>query len=182
MTSQMMLSLITRLRWCLLGLFTVKLLFSFSMLYFFGQLSYFLKDFTLFYFLEKGEGKEKRGRETFVCKKYIDQLPLACPQLGTWSATQACALTGSWTGNLLVCRTMPNPLSHTSQGWNWAIKSNHTQGVGSHAPPFLGWSIYIIYSLFFFLHGNFVPFPHLCIYLCQYGLKVFTEVLFYSEL
>ena len=35
-----------------------------------------------------------------MSKKYIDQLPLACPQLGTWPATQACALTGNLTGDL----------------------------------------------------------------------------------
>ena len=41
----------------------------------------------------------KRGRET--CKRYIDRLPLACPQLGTWPATQACALTRNWTFRFL---------------------------------------------------------------------------------
>ena len=43
-------------------------------------------------------------------------LPLVCPLLGTWPATQACALTGNQTGNLLVCRLALDPLSHTSQG------------------------------------------------------------------
>ena len=37
-------------------------------------------------------------------------------QLGTWPATQACALTGNRTGDLLVTRLALNPLSHTSQG------------------------------------------------------------------
>ena len=32
-------------------------------------------------------------------KRYNDQLPLACPQLGTWPATQACALTGNQTSD-----------------------------------------------------------------------------------
>ena len=44
-------------------------------------------------------------------------LPLACPQLGTWPATQACALTGNQTGDPLVHRPVLNPLSHTSQGY-----------------------------------------------------------------
>ena len=28
-----------------------------------------------------------------MCKRNIDQLPLTCPQLGTWPTTQACPLT-----------------------------------------------------------------------------------------
>ena len=43
-------------------------------------------------------------------------LPLTRPQLGTWPATQACALTGNRTSNALVHRLMLNPLSHTSRG------------------------------------------------------------------
>ena len=38
------------------------------------------------------------------------------PQLGTWPATQACALTVNRTGNSLVRRPALNPLRHTSQG------------------------------------------------------------------
>ena len=38
------------------------------------------------------------------------------PQLGTWPATQACALTGYQTGDHLVHRPALNPLSYTSQG------------------------------------------------------------------
>ena len=38
------------------------------------------------------------------------------PLLGTWPATQTCALTGNWTHNPLVCRPALNPLSYTSQG------------------------------------------------------------------
>ena len=59
--------------------------------------------------LERGEGREKeRGRNSVW-------LPLACPQLGTWPATQACALTGTRTSDLLFCWTALTPLSHTSQ-------------------------------------------------------------------
>ena len=42
-------------------------------------------------------------------------LPLVHPLLGTWPATQACALTGSRTTNPLVHRPPLSPLSHTSQ-------------------------------------------------------------------
>ena len=43
-------------------------------------------------------------------------LPLVYPLLGTWPATQACALTGNRTSDILVHRLVLNPLSHTSQG------------------------------------------------------------------
>ena len=49
-----------------------------------------------------------------MCETYIDWLPLMNPQLGVWPATQACALTGDQIGDLLVCRQMLSPLSHTS--------------------------------------------------------------------
>ena len=57
------------------------------------------------------EGEEHRcKRETS-----ISCLSHAC-RLGTKPATQACALTGNRTGDLSLCGTMPNPLSHTGQG------------------------------------------------------------------
>ena len=60
---------------------------------------------------------EKRGKETpMMCKRNTNWLSLACPQLGTWPATQACALTGNPTSDPLVCRIALNPLSYTSQG------------------------------------------------------------------
>ena len=58
-----------------------------------------------------------------MCKGYTDQLPLAWPKLGTQPATQACALTGNWTGNLSVHRPALNPMSHTSQGYFYFLTS-----------------------------------------------------------
>ena len=59
-------------------------------------------------FLERGKGGRKKGTETLIgCLSHTP----------TWGpATQACALTGSSTGDLSVCRPMLNPLSYTSQG------------------------------------------------------------------
>ena len=57
------------------------------------------------------EGREKESKGNISV-----MLSLTCPLPGTWPATQACAVTGNQTGNLLVCRLMLNPLSHTSQG------------------------------------------------------------------
>ena len=50
--------------------------------------SKFLKDFYSFTFLERGEWRKKERRNINVW------LPLVHPLLGTWPATQACALTG----------------------------------------------------------------------------------------
>ena len=51
-----------------------------------------------------------------MCARNINRLPPMRPPPGTRPTTQACALTGNRTSDLLVCRMMPNPLSHTSQG------------------------------------------------------------------
>ena len=69
--------------------------------------SLFKKDYL---FLERGEGKEKERERNINL-----WLPLACPLLGPWPATQACALTGNQTSGPLVFRPLHNPLSHTSQ-------------------------------------------------------------------
>ena len=50
------------------------------------------------------EGR-KKGRETSMCKRYV----IGC-------LSQACAWTGNWTGDLLVCRQALSLLSHTIQG------------------------------------------------------------------
>ena len=44
--------------------------------------------------------------------------------LGTWPATQACALVGNQTGDPLFHSPVLNPLSHTSQGIEVAIFQN----------------------------------------------------------
>ena len=68
------------------------------------------------YIFIEGKGQKKKGRETWMCERYINWLPLMHPLLGTWPETQACALTGNRTGNSLVHRLTLSPLSHTSQG------------------------------------------------------------------
>ena len=82
-------------------------------IYFFNSWGFFKKDF-IYLFLETGEGREKeRERNISVW------LPLMFPTTGDlaqWLATQACALTGNQTSDLLVRRLVLSPLSHTSQG------------------------------------------------------------------
>ena len=53
-----------------------------------------------------------------MCKRYIDRLPLRRPQLGTWPASQARALTGNRTGDPSVhglSFDVRMATSHTSQ-------------------------------------------------------------------
>ena len=67
------------------------------------------KEFIYLFFRERGrEGERERNINVW--------LPLARPQLGTWPATQACALAGNRTSDTLVHRPVLNPLSYTSQG------------------------------------------------------------------
>ena len=69
----------------------------------------------ILFIVREREGREKeRERNIDVQEKH--QLSSACPQLGTWPATEARAGTGNQTGKFSVCRMTPNPLSHTSQG------------------------------------------------------------------
>ena len=62
-------------------------------------------------FLERREGREKERKKNISMR-----LPLMCPLLGTWSTTQASALTGNRTCDPLVRRPVLNPLSYIRQG------------------------------------------------------------------
>ena len=73
---------------------------------------YFIfKRFYLFIFRESGMEGEWEGE-----KNQCVVVSLICPLLGTWPATQACALTGNRTSGPLVHRSALSPLGHTSQG------------------------------------------------------------------
>ena len=86
-------------------------------IYFIMLYIYIFKDF-IYLFLERGsKGKRKEEKHLSTCKKYIDLLPLAHPQLRTWPTTQACALTGNQTGDFSVHRPALNPLGNSSQGY-----------------------------------------------------------------
>ena len=79
-----------------------------DVLYLLFKISYL---FIYLFIFREGEGREKERERNINVR-----LPLMCPLLGTWPATQACALTGNRTGDPLVCRLPLKPLSHTSQG------------------------------------------------------------------
>ena len=70
----------------------------------------FLKRFHLFIFRERGrEGEKEEEKHQCVVASQV-------PPTSDMAHTQACALTGSRTGNALVFRLSLNPLSYTSQG------------------------------------------------------------------
>ena len=64
----------------------------------------------------------------------MDRLPLTCPHPGTWTATQACALTGNQSADLLVFRPMLNPLSHTSQGPIFVLMPDNEEEMWGFGP------------------------------------------------
>ena len=67
-------------------------------------------------FLERGQGREKdRERNIEVREKHQSVCHSHAPPTRDLVATQACALTENWTGDLLLCRMTPNLLSHTGQ-------------------------------------------------------------------
>ena len=77
-----------------------------------GFCLFVFKDF-IYLFLDRAGGRERNINVL---------LSLTHPQLGTWPATQACALTGNWPGDPLVHRPALNPLIHTSQSRSWVLK------------------------------------------------------------
>ena len=82
----------------------------------FISLLLFLFIYLFIFILERGGGGgRKRERKTLTWETSIGCLPNT-PWPGTKPATQACALTRNRTGDLSVCRMMPNQLSHTGQG------------------------------------------------------------------
>ena len=78
---------------------------------------FFKKRFYLFIFRGRGrEGEREKHvlRETLIgCLSHTHP-----PKLGTWPETQACALTGNRTCDLLFCWPALSLLSYISQGMN----------------------------------------------------------------
>ena len=62
---------------------------------------FFFFKYFIYLFLERGAGREEE-EEKHQRERNINRLLLSRCQLGTWPTTQACALTGDPTGDLLV--------------------------------------------------------------------------------
>ena len=77
---------------------------------------------------ERGREGEGEGDNHQCERETLISCLLHMPQPGTKPTTQACALTGNQTSDLLVCGMMTNQLSYTSQGQNirYFINKCHT--------------------------------------------------------
>ena len=81
--------------------------------------SFCFKDFLHLFILERGRAGEKQW-----CERETSISCLSLLHLGSWPTTQACALTGKWTGgDLSVCGMTPTPLSHTSHDYPFMLPS-----------------------------------------------------------
>ena len=93
----------------------------------------------MFIFRERGREGEREGEKLNVW------WPLAHTLLGTWPATQACALTGNQTSDPLVCRPMLNSLSYVSQGLMVSFNEhNFLILILSNLSPFSLSSVYFV--------------------------------------
>ena len=91
----------------------------------FSSMSFLFLFFRFYFFiLDIGEGKEKEKERNINV-----WLPLTCPLLGTWPATQAFPPTGNWTSNPVTGRPALSPLSHTSQVVLWVLTNTYS---GNH--------------------------------------------------
>ena len=82
---------------------------------------FFFKDF-IYLFPERGEvGEEERERNINVW------LPRVHSQLGTWPATQACALTGNRTGDTLLHRQCSIHWATPAREWVLACKPHSVE-------------------------------------------------------
>ena len=86
-------------------------------------------------------------------KRYINRLPLPHPKLRTWPATQACALTGNQTSELLVHRSALSPLSHISQDFFIIL-------VTSHPSHFIDRILFVCSLIIFIVTLTYIPLPY----------------------
>ena len=91
---------------------------------------FLLKIFYLF--LERGERRENEEEKHLISWETSIGCLLYALWWGTELTTQRSALTRNWTGNLLLWGTMPNQLSHTSQGWTTLPVSQPFQLIATH--------------------------------------------------
>ena len=90
-----------------------------------NKLQSFLSFFNRFHLFICREKREKEKGKKHQCKRNIHAshqwMSLAWAPTRDQPATQACALNENRTGDLSLCRMMPNQLSHTYQGGLWVF-------------------------------------------------------------
>ena len=110
--------------YCLLFSQTLKRLIKIKTASLFSLVFIFLKEFVYLFLRDGGREGEREGRSINVRKSSIGCL-LYAPHPGTKPATQACALTGNRTGNLLLCGVTSNQVSHTGPGLTNFLINNY---------------------------------------------------------
>ena len=122
---------------------------------------FFLFKILLIYFRQSRREGEREG------EKHQCVVASHTPPLGTWPATQSCALTGNVTSDPLVHSLVLNPLSHMSQGQFIYFLSYYCYSK-SHTAPFPGLNpfchlsepFYYCCKLYFLSHYSCVPIPY----------------------
>ena len=70
----------------------------------------------LFILKEGGREGDREGEKHWCVRTSVGCLPHVLPDQGPSPQPQACVLTGNWTDDLLLCRTVSKQLSYTGQG------------------------------------------------------------------
>ena len=81
--------------------------------------------YLLYLFIERKEGGRRRGRETLMCKKNINRLPLTHAQQRTWPTTQACALIRNWTSDQEGRHSPPGLWGQLPTHWSTLVRTKH---------------------------------------------------------
>ena len=81
----------------------------------------------IYLFLERGEGREEEKERNVDVREKHGSVASRTHPAGTEPAPQANALTGNQTGDLSLCGTTPNPLSHSGQAVSWFLKQSEVK-------------------------------------------------------
>ena len=119
--------------------------------------------YTDYLFIFRDRGREgERGGKKHCCERETSIGCLSCvPWPGTEPVTQACALTRNQTGDLLLCGTMPNQMSHTGQG----CLKNFCKSDGQSYHMFFGGITFLISNFCIYDLGPFVPSFAKCLFI-----------------
>ena len=121
---------------------------AYNIRHLYQEINFFLKTlfiyfcFYFYFFRERGKKGERKGN-IGVWEKH--QLVASHISIADLVHDPGMCLTGNWTCDLSVCRTMPNPLSHTSWGRNLIFKF-HFQS--------LSWSWFIANTISYTIWGT----------------------------
>ncbi|KAF6114729.1 hypothetical protein HJG60_010663 [Phyllostomus discolor] len=118
------------------------------------------------YFLERGEGREKK-KERNINVQEKHQLVASCtPPTGDLAHNPGMCPDQNQTCDLSVCRTMPNPLSHTSQDLKVFLSGilfyNFQMGSGKSLKCIPYTSIMLVQNSYYVYQLNLSPALNFC--------------------